>query len=124
MIQDKFRKYSFLLVIISIFFVLGVYAAEDEFIYPEYSGRDPFQPLIDEKGALNIRLIQNKEDLVLNGIIYSQEEGESIAILNSEPFREGAVIGNYSLEKIKPNKVILIKGGKEIILKMEEEDEE
>jgi hypothetical protein len=94
-----------------------------DFIYPDNLGRDPFQPLIDKQGNIDVSLIRNKEDLVLNGIIFSAEKGESIAILNSESFREGTVIGQYQLKEIHPKKVLLIKGEEEIILKLEDDNE-
>ncbi len=103
---------------------LALCYANEKFIYPEDMGRDPFGPLIDKNGVLNIRLIRKQEDLVLNGIIYSDDAEGRIAVINNESFRVGDYIGNYKISKVKPSEVVVVKDGKKTVLTMEEKDEE
>ncbi len=55
-------------------------------------------------------------DLKLTGILW--EENKASALINNSIFKEGDVIGSYTLFKIKKNSVILSDGDKEIELKL------
>ena len=117
------------IVLVGIFFgvlmtgLLAGYASE-KFIYPDNMGRDPFSPLIDKNGVLNVQLIRKHDDLALNGIIYSQEAEERIAVINKEPFRIGDYVGNYKVSQINLTEVVVAKDGEETILTMEVDNEE
>ncbi|MCD6539816.1 MAG: general secretion pathway protein GspB [Candidatus Omnitrophica bacterium] len=98
--------------------------AEKEFIYPPDLERDPFEPLINKEGIINLRLVRGVGDLKLNGIIYSSEREHRTAIINNELFKEGDMINFYRIEQINSNSVVVSGKGKRIILKTEEENEE
>ncbi len=95
--------------------------AEKEFIYPSELERDPFEPLINKEGIINLKLVRGVGDLKLSGIIYAQEKKDRLVIINNTLLKEGDYIGKYRVEEISPQRVILIKDDKKIILKMEEE---
>lgn len=122
MILNKRMKILFLCFASALALAVFSFASEGGFSYPEHTGRDPFQPLIDSKGVLNVKLIRSREDLMLNGIIYAEKKSERIAVINSESFRAGDIVGNYEIKDITPNKVVLIKGSKKTVLTMEVED--
>ncbi|RKY35739.1 MAG: hypothetical protein DRP80_01860 [Candidatus Omnitrophota bacterium] len=93
--------------------------AEKEFVYPLDLERDPFEPLINKEGIINLKLVRGVGDLKLSGIIYAQEKKDRLVIINNASFKEGDVFGPYRIKEIRPDEVVLTKKGKEIILKME-----
>ena len=101
----------------------GACYAQEAFSYPGGGQRDPFSPLINSQGVLNIRLIRQEGDLQLNGIIYDNKETERIAIINNEPLRMDDCIGAYTIKEIHKGSVLLMKEGKTIELKMGGDDE-
>lgn len=112
--------------LILLLFIVGNISitAADDFKYPfnPLIDRDPLSPLVNERGEIIIKeKIKSVEidNVILQGIIYSQEE--SIAIINNEMFQEGDSIGDYKIKKITSNGVFLDKNGEEYFLKWEEE---
>ena len=114
------KLFCFIFIVLFSFSVL----ADPEFIYPEDTGRDPFDALVNEDGVVNMRLVRAEGDLLVNGIVYSESASERMVIINSEVLHEGDVIGAYSIANIFKNKIVLLKGTKKIELKMEEESED
>lgn len=88
------------------------------FIYPEDLGRDPFEALINSQGVINIGLVRQEKDLILNGIIYDNDESKRLAVINNTVLKTGDYIGSYRIKKIMPSGVLLIKKGKEITIKI------
>ncbi len=89
-----------------------------EFIYPEDAGRDPFEALIDSQGVIKIRLVRQEKDLILNGIIYDNDGSKRLAVINNTLLKTGDYIGSYRIKEIMLSEVVLIKKGKELIIKM------
>lgn len=81
--------------------------------------RDPFMALITPTGRILVAQQMTLSNFVLKGIIYSPEK--KLAVINDEIFKENDIVGDYIVEKIEEKNVILKKGDKEIILKLEEE---
>lgn len=103
-----------------IFNLVFLFCRAEDYKYP-YSAtqdRDPFLPLVNERGQILIAEEKEMSDILLEGIIYSPQD--STAIINSEPFKEGDIFGDYKIIKIEPSKVLLRKDGEEFILKWEE----
>ncbi|MCM8791775.1 MAG: hypothetical protein NC826_01280 [Candidatus Omnitrophica bacterium] len=106
-----FNISNILIFIIILFFFLT-------FIWGEQLSRDPFISLVTEDGRL-INFKDNKENqLELEGILYDHY-GRAAAIVNSEIVRIGDWIGEHQVYKIERDRVILLKEGKEYILKLE-----
>lgn len=73
--------------------------------------RSPFvSPSLPVMGA-------KKEEYILSGILTTGKT--PTAIINNEVYRPGDIIGNKTINKILPNRVILGYGGEEIILTLE-----
>ena len=90
----------------------------ESFQYPYTPGeRDPFTPLVNDRGDVVIREEAGISDIVLQGIMYSP--GSSTVVINNDIFHEGDFIGKHKLKKIKPNGVIMISGGEEYFIKWE-----
>ncbi len=65
-----------------------------------------------------------KEDnLVLSGIVLSRNGKASVAVINGQLVKEGQSIGNYRLEKIEEDKVILKKGAAQVRLVLKKKQE-
>ncbi|MFC1514873.1 general secretion pathway protein GspB [Candidatus Omnitrophota bacterium] len=96
--------------------------AERDFLYPGEFDRDPFDPLINAEGVINVRLVRQVGDLRLNGIIYSAQAEGRRAIINNTLVRHGDYIGAYKIEEIKKTLVVLNKKGTKITLAIKEEE--
>jgi len=102
------------------------YAGGEEvlFEYPSDAGRDPFDPLVNADGMVNIRLVRQDGDLSLHGVLYSPSRAERMAIINGEMLRESDCIGSYTIQTIAQDSVVLVKEGKEITLRMGGENDQ
>lgn len=105
----------------SMFVQYGI-CADTAFVYPDDLERDPFDPLVDSNGVVNLRLVRAEGDLKINGLVYSDEDMDRMVIINNEVLYENDIIGDYRIQHILPNKVILQRGNKEIELTMEGDD--
>lgn len=92
--------------------------ASDRYLFTS-EDRDPFMALITSTGRVLVAQQMTLSNLVLKGIIYSPEK--KLAVINDEIFKEDDSVGDYIVETIEEKRVILKKGDKEIILKLEEE---
>jgi len=110
----------FFIVLLSLMFIYPFCFGEGKYAF-KLTDRDPFSPLISKNGILLIPREVDLGDLVIKGIIYSKES--PVAIINDEVVGRGENIGDYLVLEIEEKKVILKKGDKEFILKLEEEEE-
>ena len=112
------------IALLAVFFLVATlgYAAEEDFIYPEEFDRDPFEPLINAEGVVNVRLVRQFGDLELNGIIYSAREEDRSAIINNTLVKKDDFIGAYKVEQIDKASVTLNRKGKTISLTIAKEE--
>ena len=110
------------IILVTLLLGVCVCKAEEGFIYPKENDRDPFEPLINAEGIINVRLVRQFGDLELNGIIYSEKEEDRRAIINNTLVRKEDYIGAYKVEEIKQASVILGRKGKTISLTIEKEE--
>lgn len=103
---------------VTIIFILGIFILVLSSSFAD-DVRDPFSPLIDKNGRILIDEKLNVGSLKLSGIIFSKDE--KVAIVNGEIVKEGDYIGNYIIDKIEENKVVLKKGDEKFILELEVE---
>ena len=97
---------------------LGFTLFSEELKYPYGPGeRDPFTPLVNDRGDIVIHEETGISDLVLQGIMYSPDS--STVVINNEIYRVGDFIGKHKLKKIEPNGVSIESGGKEYFIKWE-----
>ena len=95
--------------------VLSGYTANYDYSFTD-EDRDPFYPLISQKGQVLIPREVSVANLFLRGIIYSKDS--PLAIVNDEILKEKDLIGEYRIEKIEKKRVILKKGSEKVILKL------
>ena len=111
------------LIIICLVFVATcvVYAQREEvFIYDSKGKRDPFLSLVSPEGFLiNLESTGDTSEIILEGIIYDPR-GSSYAIINAEVVAPGDTIGRFEVIDIKKNKIILLRDGERIEVKLEE----
>ncbi|OGX41195.1 MAG: hypothetical protein A2984_02070 [Omnitrophica WOR_2 bacterium RIFCSPLOWO2_01_FULL_41_12] len=84
--------------------------------------RDPFIPLVDAQGNLVRDFTKPKAEelatkISLNGI--SKIKGVLYAIIDGELVKEGQMFGEFKVEKIEPDAVILGFGDKRFELRLE-----
>ncbi len=109
------KKFIFILIFIFIFILTK--AEKFKYPYRSFYNRDPLKPLIDEQGKIVIS--EKRRGFILQGIVYRGEFNS--VIINNTLYKEGDIIEGFKIKKIKENKVILEKKGKEFILKWEGE---
>ena len=80
--------------------------------------RDPFIPLIkDGKIVVGYLSNQGKATPVLNGILWDAG-GQSIALINEDEVRVGDTVGEYQVEAIQQDAVILRYGEETVTLQL------
>ncbi|MDP3921657.1 MAG: hypothetical protein Q8R76_12735 [Candidatus Omnitrophota bacterium] len=85
-------------------------------------GRDPFVPLDYERAAVAAKeklmpeAETKDESYWLSGVLY--RKGRSVAIINRVLVREGDEIFGAKVVKILPDRVLMSKAGKEIIIRL------
>lgn len=119
----------FLLIVI---FVIGAFLfskpllAEEgkPFVYDSKGKRDPFVPLIrgEIKTYSNLENIESVKDLILEGIVWDQG-GDSIVVLNGVILKEGDIINNIQVLKIRSEKVLLKIGEQKYEMNLEKKEE-
>ena len=98
--------------------VCGFTLFAQEFKYPYAPGeRDPFTPLINDRGDVVIHEDTGINDIVLQGIMYSPDS--STVVINNEIYRVGDFIGKHKLKKVEPNGVLIESSGQEYFIKWE-----
>jgi hypothetical protein len=114
-------KRSLFLLVFGLALTSVVLADEGEFIYNDHGSRDPFWPLVTAGGALvSYESNFSVDEMTLEGTIEDGSGG--LAIINGTVVEVGKRIGEYTVQKISPNGVVLEKDGQttEIRLKKEE----
>lgn len=119
--MTKMRRILFTVLTVLII-CLSVYAAPGGFVYDSKGNRDPFVPLVT-KGGIYVGSWQTNdlaEEITLGGIIYDPAGG-SMAIINGTIVKEGDRLLNLKVLKIEKNRIIFLKGDKELIIKLNED---
>ena len=103
---------------------LGYSLAQNEYVYDAKGKRNPFIPLVSSDGVL-VKLDkeegQGPLELKVEGIIYDKN-GTSYAIAEGKVVRVGDFTGNgYQVLKIEQNKVIFIKEGEPLEVRLKED---
>ena len=114
----------FIITITAMFMVLNIAIAEEQktFVYEDNNKRDPFWPLVSPGGVI---LNYDKEfrisDLALEGIM-AGEDGLNYAIINGRVLKREDTIGQFTVDRIDDNRIILKKGKQKIELKLKKEE--
>ena len=91
------------------------------FIYEEHNKRDPLWPLVSEKGAiLNYDTNYAISDLELEGIVVG-DNNKNLAIINGKIVATGDKLGEFGVEKITQDIVVLVQGNERFELKLKKE---
>jgi len=88
--------------------------------YPyDKNQKDPLSPLIDNYGIILIPKETDIAGMVINGIIYSDDD--PVTIINGEVLRLNDSIGDFIISEIDKEKVVLKKGNEVFTLELKEE---
>ena len=111
-------------VVLMMFLIMGTAVAQEEqpsqepFAYDDHGRRDPLWPLVNSNGAiLNYESEFLITDLALEGIM-AGTDGENLAIINGRVLRTQDTIGQFSVEKIGEDSIVLKKGRQKFELKL------
>ncbi len=92
--------------------------------YDPKGRRDPFTPLARDgrlvSGASGTARMAGVSSLVLSGIVWDQG-GQSIALVNDTEVRVGETIGDYDVEAIRQDAVVLRHRGQVVLLQLPDE---
>jgi len=114
-------KRTMMFLLLGLMFASAAGAEEREFVYNDHGARDPFWPLVTEGGALvNYDTNFTVSEMTLEGVIEDGRGG--LAIINGTVVETGKHIGQYIVQKIRPDGVILEKDGKTIELRLKKEE--
>ena len=114
-----------LLFLVFLIFLTSRSAAADDnqpFVYDDHGRRDPLWKLVTPEGA-----IQNYEtdflitDLALEGIM-AGEDGENFAIINGRVLKQNDAIGQFVVDHIGDDMIVLEEGRKKYELKLKKEE--
>ena len=95
---------------------------QEEFVYDDHGKRDPFWDLVTLAGVvMNYDSDVQISDLTLAGVI-SGKDGENLAIINNTIVRTNDKIGPFVVDRIERDKVLLINGQQNFMLKIKKED--
>ena len=90
----------------------------EPFVYDDSGRRDPFWPLVNSNGAiLNYESEFLITDLALEGIM-AGTAGENLAIINGRVLKTGDTIGQFVVERIVEDSIILKRGRQKFELKL------
>ena len=113
------------LFLVFLVFAMSNSAVADEknpFVYDDHGRRDPLWKLVTPEGA-----IQNYEtdflitDLALEGIM-AGTDGENFAIINGRVLKKNDTIGQFVVEQIGDDMIVLKEGRKKYELKLKKEE--
>ncbi len=115
------KKTITFIFILGLFFSAAAVSAEEKFTYNDHGQRDPFWPLLSSGGAIvNYDSNFSVSELVLEGII---ADGKSrLAIINGSIVEEGKRLGNYTVQQVLPDSVILTVGSETTVLHLKKEE--
>ena len=95
---------------------------EKDFVYDGHGKRDPFWSLVTPAGVMvSYDSDISISDLVLEGII-SDANGQNLPIINGAIVKTNDKVGLFVIDRIEQNKVILLKGQENFVLKIKKED--
>ena len=110
------------LFIIVVFTATNVFASEQSFKYDDHGKRDPFWPLVDSSGIiLNYDADFLISDISLEGII-TGADGRNFAIINGKIVSQNDRIGQFVIDEIQKNTVVLMKSNKRYEIRLKKED--
>jgi len=120
--KGKGRLIQIILLMIFINFSRCVNA--DEFTYDDQGKRDPFWPLINQSGVVvSYDVDFTLTDLILEGIVEGGADGgHHLAIINGRVVKEQDAIGNFRIQEISREAVLLIKDNQRFQLKLKKEE--
>lgn len=95
-------------------------ASEDNLLYDSHAKRDPFTPLAGPGASGSNLPVISLSNLKLEGIVVDPKQG-SFVMLSGEIYEQGDRVGQYEVEKIEENRVILKYNGEQFELVLEEE---
>jgi len=99
----------------------AAFAQDSDFVYDDHNQRDPFWPLVTPGGAIvNYETNFTVSEMVLEGVIVDARGG--LAIINGTVVEQGKQIGAYVVQKIEPDRVVLVKDGQESVLRLKKEE--
>jgi len=110
----------FFLIALLMFTAFNTVTAEEneQFVYDDQGRRDPFWRLVSPSGAiLNYETDFLITDLALEGIM-AGKDGKNYAIVNGRILKAADVIGQFVVERIDDDRVILKKGRQKFELKL------
>ena len=114
------------LSLVLVLMVFGIAVAQDTqdeqsqkpFVYDDNGRRDPLWPLVNSNGAiLNYESEFLITDLALEGIMVGTD-GENLAIINGRVLKANDSIGQFAVERIAGDSIILKKGKQKFELKL------
>lgn len=115
------RRLIFTLILTGLAAASPAFAQGTSFIYDSHGVRDPFLPLVTPGGAI---ITYDTEFVVsemsLEGIV-SDSTGR-VAIINGNIVGKGQMIGLYTIQDIKEDRVILLKDGETSVLQLKKEE--
>ena len=108
------------LILISIH--MAVADEKEPFAYDDYERRDPFWRLVSPSGkVLNYETDFLITDLALEGIM-AGKDGKNYAIINGRILKASDAIGQFVVERIDHDRIVLKKGKKKFELKLKKEE--
>ncbi len=92
--------------------------SQKPFVYDDNGRRDPLWPLVNSNGAiLNYESEFLITDLALEGIMVGTD-GENLAIINGRVLKANDSIGQFAVERIAGDSIVLKKGKQKFELKL------
>ena len=110
----------FFLVTLLVLTAFNAIAAQENesFVYDDQGRRDPFWRLVSPSGSiLNYETDFLITDLTLEGIV-AGKDGKNYAIVNGRILKATDIIGQFIVERIDDDRVVLKKGKKKFELKL------
>lgn len=92
--------------------------------YPAYEAqarRDPFVPLVRDGRLIAPKGGGEFSTLTLVGILWDPG-GQSIALINDTAVKAGDVLGDYQVQEIRQDGVVLMRDGKPVVLQLSFEE--
>ncbi len=114
-------------IFLAVLLILIAYNGEavDEkkpFVYDDHGRRDPFWRLVSPSGAiLNYETEFLITDLALEGIM-AGEDGNNFAIVNGRILKVNDAIGQFMIERIDDDRIVLKQGKRKFELKLKREE--
>lgn len=103
---------------------LSMAVAEEQthFVYDDRGKRDPFWPLVSDSGTiLNYGTDFLITDLSLEGIM-AGEDGKNFAIINGRVLKAEDTIGQFVVQQIDDDRIVLKQGSRKFELKLKKEE--